>query len=184
MKRAVKRKLPADLPSRLAAHCHNANTDPEFLSARNDIALCDTRIADMIRRVDDGGGAKLWACLKVAFDAYTAARDTGRVEAMKDSLEKVEKILAQGNTESLLWTAIMDMIERRRQLCETEHKRLVAMRHMMTEEQVMVMIETIVSTVKTAVQRYADSDTARVILKTVSAQMKEFSGKHDDATTH
>src|SRR5918992_3542816 len=48
------------LPVRMAAKYQEAEHDPELLSLRDQIALVDARLADLLARVDTGESGSLW----------------------------------------------------------------------------------------------------------------------------
>src|SRR3954452_17185048 len=51
------------LPVRLLAGYQEAERDPELLALRDEIALIDSRLADVLSRVDSGESSRIWRSL-------------------------------------------------------------------------------------------------------------------------
>src|SRR6187399_1656871 len=51
------------LPTRMLDRYHEAAEDHELIALREDVALLDARIADMLQRVDTGESGEIWASL-------------------------------------------------------------------------------------------------------------------------
>jgi len=143
-----------DLPSRIAGQYLKAQNDPDLLSARSDIALCDARLTDLIRRVDAGGGSAIWAALRKIDDAMKEALQADDKVVFQKCLVSMSTTIKRGAADYAVWADIMDTIERRRKLSETEHKRLVAMQQMITGEQALVMVGIITGMIKTGAEKH------------------------------
>src|SRR4051794_20502728 len=50
-----------DIPTRMAARYQEAQADPELLMLRDEIALLDSRLSDVLSRVDSGESGAVWA---------------------------------------------------------------------------------------------------------------------------
>ena len=86
------------LPSRLAARYAEAATDPRLLELREDVALLDSRIADVLQRVDSGESGSLWRRLQAAHRVFPEARRRNDMSAMRMALDDLLALIAQGAT--------------------------------------------------------------------------------------
>ena len=162
-----------DLPSRIADQYIEAQQDPDLLSARNDIALCDARLADLIRRVDAGGGSAIWAVLRKTDDAMKEALQADDKVAFQKYLLSMSTTIKRGAADYAVWADIMDTIERRRKLSETEHKRLVAMQQMITGEQALVMVGIITGMIKAGAEKHInDTRDRQAFLSEMANEMR------------
>lgn len=162
-----------NLPSRIAGQYIDAQKDPDLLSARNDIALCDARLADLIRRVDAGGGSAIWATLRKADEAKDEAFKSDDQDAFKKCLQSMSLTIKRGAADYAVWADIMDTIERRRKLSETEHKRLVAMQQMITGEQAGLMIGAVSGMVKSGAEKFITAkEDRKAFLSYVANEMR------------
>lgn len=163
-----------DMPARIAGQYIEAQNDPDILSARNDIALCDARLADLIRRVDEGGGSAIWeSLLKTDAAMKDALQPPTDEAAFKKCLIAMTATIKRGTADYAVWADIMDTIERRRKLSETEHKRLVAMQQMITSESAMFMIGAMSGMVKMSVERHVkNKKEVKAVLAEVANEMR------------
>lgn len=157
------------LPSRLVPRYHASLDDPDLLSLKEEIALIDSRIGDLTDRVDSGESSMIWDKLNTARNKYLKAmRDDnqeGAVEALNDLLE----LAGRGKADFAIWKDMENLVKTRKQLVESERKRLVQMNQMITAEQAVVLVSAIVHTLKGVVYDRCDASTARDILDAVSA---------------
>ena len=66
-----------DLPARLAGRYREAQSDPELLALRDEVALVDARLGDVLGRVDSGESGALWKQLSNSWQAFIKARRRG-----------------------------------------------------------------------------------------------------------
>ena len=132
-------RYSAYLPERLRARYEQAESDQELLSLKSEIALTDARLIDLLSRVDTGESGQRWATLKKAHEAFKVSRLEGDVPKMTTALARVEAVITSAVDDQQAWTEIGELIEQRRRLTESEHKRLVALGQMITAEEAMAL---------------------------------------------
>lgn len=152
------------LPLQLADRYQEALDDGELLALRDEVALVDARVAELLARVNTGESGALWQQLRETFAAFRQYRATGNVPQMGHALAKVEALIERGGVDSEVWREIALAIEQRRRLVESERKRLVEMQQTITAEQAMVLLAAVVDTVKRNV-------TDRAALAAISADL-------------
>lgn len=128
------------IPQRLLARYTEAAQDSELLALRDDIALIDSRLADLLNRVDSGESGRLWNDLGVAWDDVQDARAQGRTADLPAALNSLGHLIDRGQSDYGAWHEIHAVIEQRRKLVEGERKRLIDMQAMFTAEQGMTLI--------------------------------------------
>lgn len=157
------------LPARLADRYHEASQDPELLALRDDIALLDSRLSELIQRVDSGESSALWETFKKTVRAYgkvRTARDRDKGDAAWGA---VLDVLADADQDYSAWNEVITLIDLRSKLSERERKRLTDMQQMMTAEQALTLLGAVAGVIRKHVH---DRNTLAAItadLRTISA---------------
>jgi hypothetical protein len=148
------------LPVRLKEQFEQAVGDGELLALREDIALLDSRLNDVLASASNGEAGELWNSLKEARRAYVSASGKDAEEKRRDAISTILWLIDEGYQEWQSWKDIRFMLQERRQLVESERKRLVDMQQMITAERANVMLLRIQDIIRTHVR---DSDTLQSI---------------------
>lgn len=150
----------AALPSRLLERYTESLADPELLGIREEISLTDSRIADLLLRVDTGEAGETWRSLKetyyVAKRAAEVINTVGRASVAGQkaedeffkAFEAIGILIAEGAQDYQAWDEVNNMVEQRRRLTETETKRLKEAQRMVTSEQATALVAALVASVK------------------------------------
>ena len=136
------------LPIRLASQYAAAQQDAELLALREEIALTDTLLADTIGKLDEGGSRAHFQSLRKKWDEYERWDRQKKDTEAKSALFEVGSLILEGLRDFTLLDDIAQLVEQRRKLSESERKRLVEMRQMVTSEQAMILVTALVDTVR------------------------------------
>ena len=136
------------LPTRLAARYAEAQHDPALLEMREDVALLDARLADLLGRVDTGESGAIWRNLQAARMEVLAAKKADDRIAQAIALNKLMDLISQGHTDYRAWGEVGSVLEQRRKLVESERKRLVEAQQTLTVEKAMLLIGAIGGIIK------------------------------------
>jgi hypothetical protein len=128
------------LPERMAAKYREAQKDPELLSLKDEVAALDARIADLFARVDTGESGAIWDELQKEWAAFHLVRDLGDIPKMHVSIAKLDRLFDRRLNDHAAWAEITELWEQRRKLVESEQKRLISMRAMITQEQALILM--------------------------------------------
>ena len=133
------------LPARLMERYTEALDDPDLLALRDELALLDARLADVLGRVDTGEAGRHWIGLAEAWRTVErSVNEVDRLQAMADLGDLIE----QGVADYAAWDEVLRLIEQRRRLAESERKRLVEMQQMITVDRVMTLVAVLVDVVR------------------------------------
>lgn len=160
------------LPDALADRYREARSDPELLSLRDDVALVDTRLTELVQKLDTGENRDLWSALQATYQTLTRARAEGKTRDMAQALIAMGGLIESGAEQGVLWDEIGRVLEQRRKLVESEHKRLVEMRQMITVERAMILVTALVNAVA---KRVSD----RTTINAIAADFREIVGEGD-----
>ncbi|MDQ3653669.1 MAG: hypothetical protein M3457_01140 [Chloroflexota bacterium] len=162
------------LPTRLLRRYQDARSDTELLALRDQVALIDTRLYDVLGRVESGESSQLWRELRSAYTAMQAAQKNGDTASLRLALVEIGDLIERGHGDWAAWADVRSLIRDRKSLVESERKRLVEMQQMVTSTQAMTLVTALVEAVHANV---TDPDALRAI----SAAVVRLVGRADDA---
>lgn len=138
-----------NLPPRLRERYDAAHDDQELLALKDEIALTDARIEDLIQRVDIGEAGALWRKAAKLMEEFHEAN--GRDDAADRQfriLAELEATITEGVSDYAAWDEVNKMIGQRTKLVEAERKRQVELQQMIPVEQAMVLLAQITNIVQ------------------------------------
>lgn len=136
------------LPVRLVERYQSALQDEELLALHHEIALLDTRLADLLSRVDTGESGAAWALAGKAYRDLKAAMSAVKIAEAQDAMLTLETILGEAATDYSAWLEIQELVQQRRALVTAEAKRQIDARNMITSEQALVFVGAIAGIIK------------------------------------
>lgn len=137
-----------DLPSRLSKRYEEAKEDEKLLELRDEIAILESRIGDLLSRTDSGESGATWRAAQKTFSELRVAAQTGDQAKFAELLNDLGRIIGRGVSDYAAWDEVVRTIERRRKLAESERKRLIETNQMISSEQAMGMLGFVVSVIK------------------------------------
>lgn len=148
---AMAGKYSKHLPPRLLTTYESAREDPDILSLNEEISLNESRIIDVLGRVDANESGALWDELARTAQEFKAARRAGNTERVGDLLEAMLKLIAKGKGDRENWREIGDLVERKRKLGESQLKLLTAKQEFISRQQAVLFVSQIIDVIKSAV---------------------------------
>ena len=136
------------MPERLLERYQAALQDNELLELNHEIALIDSRLSDLLTRVDTGEAGKLWTdARKLNLELQQAVHDENYGRLMIKATE-LDFVIGTGLTDHAAWSELSTLIEQRRKLVESQRKRLIEGQQMITTEQAMLFVTAVLDTVR------------------------------------
>lgn len=151
------------LPVRLADKYKAALKDPQLLELKNEIALTDARLKDLLSRVDTGESGALWLAVGKAWKEYQRTQ-RGTADSIKIE-SHLNQLIESAMQDYMAWREIQEVLEQRRRLVESERKRLVEMQQYITSQQAMTLVAAMIGIIKDNVR---DRDTLQNISTAVN----------------
>lgn len=145
----------------LLSDYHAALDDPELLNLQEEIALVDSRIAAILKRTDKGESGALWKHARNTYKEMEAARLANDLAAEVAARVNLGLALDKGHLDYAVWNEIAALLESRRKLVESERRRMVDMRALVSTEDVMAAVKALVGAVRMYVK---EPDTLRNIV--------------------
>lgn len=125
------------LPENLVGNYRQAQKDPKLLELRDEIALMDVRINELLSQLTPNEHSPSRRITRLIDKVRGAA--AGNSEAA-EALAQLEDIIGQSSHEDRVWKGIGYLVDRRKALVETESKRLLNSSQAITIDQVMLLI--------------------------------------------
>lgn len=135
------------MPKGVATRYKEAMTDPDLLSARDEIALVQLRIQDLMGKMRDGGTADMWQTLRQEYVNVEAAIKSGDPAALDKGLRALGEIIEEGAQAEHIWSEMYEAIDAKTKVSEREWRRLRDLRQFMTVQQSMDMVSYLVQCV-------------------------------------
>jgi hypothetical protein len=167
-------KYSKDLPARLSERYLTATSDEKLLELRDEIALIETRLGDLLSRADTGESGATWSQIKTAYEQLRKAASVNDQRKFTESLNEMGRLITKGAGDYAVWDEIFKAVSAKRRGVETERKRLVDLKQMMTAEQAMGMLSFVVATLKAQAYRHFDKHDADKFLADVSVEINNF----------
>ena len=125
--------MPQDLKDRYMA----AKTDPELLSARNEVELMTARVGQVIERLKTGESAQAWQQVIEAEIVLRQALRSNNPESLMMGLRTAHGMLrdATKKTDVYVWRELEGLLHSRTKLADVESSRLIAQKQYLTVEQ-------------------------------------------------
>ena len=136
------------LPERLREKYEESRSDPELLALRDELALCDTRLEDLLGRVDSGESGAAWVNARKCLDAFLKEFYDDEGKHVNERLGDLRDAIQKGLDDYAAWGEIQILLEQRRKIVESEQKRLVAMQAVITVEKAMLLFGAITDVIK------------------------------------
>jgi hypothetical protein len=149
-----------DLPTRLGERFLAAQSDRDLLNLNAEIALLDARAGELLQRVDIDGAGTLWRSLGGIVADLEAFLEEEDMEGMEQGVRRLKEIVRRARDDAEAWNQIYPLVEQRRKLVESEGKRRKDMQDMITSEKAMLLVTSLVETVRRHVH---DRDTLAAI---------------------
>lgn len=135
----------------MLATYESAKLDPELLALQDEVALIDSRLIDLMKRVDTGESGATWKAVGDKFRAYQSALHSGKKDSeaeASDLLHDLHMLIVDGATDEAAWSEIRSVVNQRVRIVESERKRLVEMQQMVGADQAMLLVRALVSAVR------------------------------------
>ncbi len=139
------------LPTRLVDSYNQYVNDPDSISLASEIALIDSRMAELLSMLDNHDVVQAWVDVRLAHRLLN--KDGDITERTYDkAMSYLTKALSTKRNDAAVWKDVTDLIERRRKLADTERRRIVDAEQTMTYQEANMLIAFLMNSVMTHVQ--------------------------------
>lgn len=133
---------------------------------RDDVALIDTRLQDVLSRVDTGESGATWKALLATKAAYFAAPDREK----NDVLYALFGLIDEGAADYGAWQDVRSLVDQRTRVAQSEQKRKLDMQQMVTIDRLMLFVSSLAQVVRDSIfANVQDREEARRALADASS---------------
>ncbi len=136
------------LPTRLAVEYERARADGQLLELREEIALLDARLADVLAGVDSGESGQLVRNLQSTWAELEAARGRGDTAAMATCMRRLHDLITGGVAEHARWKEIRELLQERKQLVDSERRRALTAHEVITSERAALLLGAVLGAIR------------------------------------
>jgi hypothetical protein len=132
------------VPDRLVARYEEALSDEERHDLRDEIALSEAKVADLLSKMDSGESDSGWIYLKGLADRMRRAKEGERASLLSEILRTIR----EGAGESLAWQDTERWMARKQRLVEGDLRVAQVKQEMVSAEEVMALVAALVDAVR------------------------------------
>jgi len=136
------------LPKRLLERYHAATQDEQLLVLRDEIAVVESRLGDLLARVDTGEAGAAWKAIRKAHDDLDDAINSVDSARMQAALRDMERVIGRGMADYAAWNEVYALLEQRRKLVESERKREIEAQQHITTEEALLLVQALLDSVR------------------------------------
>ncbi len=148
------------LPDTLAERYETLLGDRTLEVIRDDIALLELRLSQLLERAKYGEQPDKWEYVSTRFVYLTQMIHQENVKEVEKTLKEISVALQGVDQDYKAWAQIMDLLEMRRRMAESETKRLVDTGQMISAEDAMKLVQNLLGAVR---RHVADKESYRAI---------------------
>lgn len=159
-------KYSKAMPARLVERYQEALADPNLSALADEMALVESRLADLMNKADEGGAQAIFADIGEAFLSFKFANQDGDRAKQLEAVRRLEQLINKGKHEAGVWSEINKLIETKRKLSLAETQRLKTLDQFIPVDQANALMAALLNAVRAEV---TDED----VLKNVASRFQE-----------
>lgn len=146
-------------------------TDPDILSLRDDIAISDARVAELLARLDTSESSDRWLQVGAAMTFITTelAKTDPDLNEVEDSVTQIQNLVKNALADERTWRDLRTQTQHRRKLVDAERQRLKDLHAYLTAEEAL----TLVARLTDAIIRHVEDKAA---LSAILLEVKRLTG--------
>jgi hypothetical protein len=148
------------VPDRLSARYEEALSDEDRHDLRDEIALAEAKVDDILRGLEDAQSDSLMLLLLTKERKMSAAQDRGDQERTGALMQEILSLIRQGGDEALAWRDVDRWIARKTRTVEADVRVAVTKRQMISVEEMMAILGVVLN----AIQRHVPDQRVRSAL--------------------
>lgn len=132
----------------------SALQDRYLLHVRDEIAILDARLKDLLKQAKEGVNAAAWKKFSAQYKVLKSSLENKNFSALESILKTMDDAMEEGRRENELWADIQGTMEQRRKLVETEQKYLSQTNQMIPLEAAIVLLSGTITAIKNSLKKY------------------------------
>jgi hypothetical protein len=145
------------LPDRLVGRYREALADEERHDLRDEIALSEAKVADLLSKMERGESDELWIRMR---DLERKMRAAASDDKRRELLSELLRLVRQGGQEAMSWRDVERWMARKQRVVETDVRVAQTKQEMVSVEEVMALAGGILD----AIRRHVEDQATRKAL--------------------
>jgi hypothetical protein len=154
------------LPDRLAERYEEVRADEDLTTLREEIALIDSRIFEVLEALDAKDSARLWGDIETEFTKMRTAWAAEDMDEAGARLRQLSKLIEEGATQRSKWEEVVGLVDRKRKLVESKRRREKALQAYVPLERFQILL----SAIDDIIRRNVDDDT---VMRDIAREIKQ-----------
>ena len=138
--------------------------NPDILSLREEIALIELRISELLDKDEEGDSVKIWSDLDKEYKKLLTSIRRNDVTAQTRSLGVMGGLIERANGYNDRWDEVVTLAEQKSRLVEREQRLEVHAGTTVVYDVVLAMLSAVIAATKESAFKHADRETARKII--------------------
>lgn len=158
------------LPTRYFQDYQSYLADPNLLSMRNEMALLDVRIGELLERLETADSAQAWNRVAIVNAMLEKMLSDGKTESLPQVQKALQDAMTMHKDDASTWGQLTHMIETRRKVADVERRRIEAAKKYLTLSEANALLAFFTS----AVMRNVSSPHERAC---ISEELRKFAAR-------
>ncbi len=141
-------KYSKDLPARLADKYEESIKDPKILELKDEIAVMNARISDLLSRIDESGSKEKWKEVRGLYKKAKDAIKSRQQDEFAKVFAEIGRIIEQAEQDFKNWDEVSKAMRMKKSLAESQRRHQIEQQQMISSEEAMALIGFIVATIK------------------------------------
>jgi len=163
------------MPAGMRERYFESINEPSVLELIDEIGIIDSRIADRLTALEEKTdvSSSTWRTVRTLWRTFMGHIRSGNQEGQQELLRQLNEVITSGSQQADVWDDLLNLVESRRKLVDSEGRRMEVKANIVTVEQAFYLVSATIDALKEVVYRYADPETARHIIVDASAAYKK-----------
>lgn len=157
------------LPTRYIKDFEDYLTDPNLLSMREEMALLDVRMGELLQRLETSDAPSAWNRIMVVAAQLEKAVAESKFDNAAAMAETLRNAVCAHRDDREMWDEVVNLIDHRRKVADVERRRIEAAKKYLTLQEANTMLAYFVS----SVMKHVSSPTER---SRISEDLRIFAG--------
>ncbi len=140
------------MPDKLWERFQLMKDDPNIIDLRENIALLDVRLEQLVERTGEGDFGKGWVTIRRLYDKIQSAIKNGDTDQVKPLLDDMGDIIHSGENEYKTWKEITEVNEKRVATAKIHQDIVHKQENAIAMDDFMQMVERVLYTLKEEIQ--------------------------------
>ena len=173
------------IPNRMAAAYDATLQDKKILEMHEDVALIESRVTDLLSRVDTGEAGRLWRLASTLFNQLQRAYTSQDGEAIVRINEELGAVLKQGRSDYHAWDEVGRALDQKRRTIDSEQKRQVQEKQLVPIAELGLIVRALAGAVAlyvtdVGILRAVNDEWTRILVRDTATGYKGTAGDQPD----